>query len=128
MRWEAPFNTTARRSLQSRASYTSPRCGGKPMVCSWSINENVKKDGDMFGLLDVNKGSSKLWFDLDESDRYNDPGFPLFTQLDNGQVCYSKLKDGSICISEDVVVQKNGDRPFVDRRNIESGAIERIFQ
>ena len=28
-------------------------------------------------LLDVDEGTSRLWFDLDEDDRYGDPGYPV---------------------------------------------------
>ncbi len=35
-------------------------------------------------LLDVDKNTSRPWYDLDEADRYGDPGFPLFRPLANG--------------------------------------------
>ena len=46
----------------------------------------------MSGLLDVNKGTSKLWFDLDENDRYNDPGISSFYAIGKWQVCIQSGK------------------------------------
>jgi len=77
-------------------------------------------------LLDVDKGTSRLWYDLDESDRYNDPGRPVMRQLANGQPVMRQKKDevyfrGSGATNE-------GDRPFLDLRNLETGKTSRLFR
>ncbi|MBU8934005.1 MAG: S9 family peptidase, partial [candidate division Zixibacteria bacterium] len=36
-------------------------------------------------LLDVDEGTSRLWFDLDEDDSYRNPGYPLLRRLPNGR-------------------------------------------
>ena len=36
-------------------------------------------------LLDVDKGTSRLWFDLNERDRYKSPGYPERRPLPNGE-------------------------------------------
>ena len=77
-------------------------------------------------LLDVDKGTSRLWFDMDESDRYNNPGSPLSKQLPNGRWVMRQLKDEVYFRGSGATDQ--GDRPFLDLRNLETGKSTRIFR
>jgi len=45
-------------------------------------------------LLDVDKGTSRLWFDLDEDESYKDPGDPVFRPLPNGRWVLHQHGDG----------------------------------
>ncbi|PWI31034.1 S9 family peptidase [Flavobacteriaceae bacterium LYZ1037] len=125
MSWEAPFNNKPNEVFKAEHRIQGTMWGQKDGMLMVYQRERMKRWRYVW-LLDVNKGSSKLWFDLDENDRYNDPGYPLFTQLDNGKYVF-KVEDGSIYFrgsggSED------GDRPFVDQRDIETGQTQRIFR
>ncbi len=77
-------------------------------------------------LLDVDKGTSRLWFDMDESDRYNNPGSPLRKQLPNGRWVMHQLKDGVYFLGSGATEQ--GDRPFLDLRDLETGQTTRLFR
>ncbi|WP_299433859.1 prolyl oligopeptidase family serine peptidase [uncultured Aquimarina sp.] len=124
MRWEAPFNGEPEEVFKAEHRIQSTWWGPDGMLMV-SQRERMKRWRYVW-LLDVNKGTSRLWFDLDEDDRYNDPGYPLFTQLDNGRYVI-KVEDGSMYFRGSGGT-KEGDRPFVDKRNIKTGKTERIFR
>lgn len=77
-------------------------------------------------LLDVDKGTSRMWYDLDEGDRYGNPGYPLYRPLANGRGVLHE-KDGAIYFRGSGATDQ-GDRPFLDLRNIETGETKRLFR
>ena len=125
MRWEAPFNTTPEEVFKAEHRIQSTLWGETDGMLMLYQRERMKRWRYVW-LLDVNEGKSKLWFDLNENDRYNDPGRPIFTQLDNGKYAI-KVEDGSIYFRGSGGT-KDGDRPFIDRRDIETGDTERLFR
>jgi dipeptidyl aminopeptidase/acylaminoacyl peptidase len=77
-------------------------------------------------LLDVDKGTSRLWYDLDEDDRYGDPGYPLFRVLPNGRWVL-RQKEGAVYFRGSGATDQ-GDRPFLDLRHLETGETNRLFR
>jgi dipeptidyl aminopeptidase/acylaminoacyl peptidase len=77
-------------------------------------------------LLDVEDGTSRVWYDRDVSDRYGDPGFPIFRALPSGHMVMHQVGD-EVYFRGDGATEE-GDRPFLDRRNIETGEAERLFR
>jgi dipeptidyl aminopeptidase/acylaminoacyl peptidase len=77
-------------------------------------------------LLDVDEGTSRPWFDLDEDDRYGDPGNPLFRPLPNGSWVLRQKGDAFYFRGSGATDQ--GDRPFLDLRHLETGESERLFR
>jgi len=77
-------------------------------------------------LLDVDKGTSRRWFDLNESDRYNSPGYAELRPLPNGRWVLHQ-KDDAVYFSGDGATH-DGDRPFLDLRHMETGRVERLFR
>jgi dipeptidyl aminopeptidase/acylaminoacyl peptidase len=77
-------------------------------------------------LLDVDKNTSRLWYDLDEDDRYGDPGVPLFRLLDNGRPVLRQKGDAVYFSGSGATDQ--GDRPFLDLRRLDGGRNERLFR
>jgi dipeptidyl aminopeptidase/acylaminoacyl peptidase len=77
-------------------------------------------------LLDVDAGTARRWFDLDEDDRYGDPGFPLLRPLGNGQMVMHQRGDAVYFRGSGAT--EDGDRPFLDLRPLGTGAAERIFR
>ncbi len=47
-------------------------------------------------LLDVDAGTSRLWYDLNERDRYGNPGSPMMRPLPNGQWVMHQQGDGEL--------------------------------
>ncbi|MHC5112081.1 MAG: alpha/beta hydrolase family protein [Planctomycetota bacterium] len=77
-------------------------------------------------LLDVDKGTSRLWFDLNERDRYKSPGYPQQRQLPNGKwVMHQK---GDAVYFSGTGGTEHGDRPFLDLRSMKTGEVERLFR
>jgi dipeptidyl aminopeptidase/acylaminoacyl peptidase len=77
-------------------------------------------------LLDVDKGSSRLWFDRNENDRYTSPGSPVHRTLPNGrQVLH---QNGRAVYFAGSGATDAGDRPFLDLRHMESGEVRRLFR
>ncbi|UCG62178.1 MAG: S9 family peptidase, partial [Candidatus Zixiibacteriota bacterium] len=77
-------------------------------------------------LLDVDEGTSRLWFDLDEDDRYGDPGNPVFRPLPNGHWVLHQKED--VVYFRGTGATDEGDRPFLDLRSLETGETERLFR
>jgi dipeptidyl aminopeptidase/acylaminoacyl peptidase len=77
-------------------------------------------------LLDVDKGTSRLWFDLNESDRYKSPGSAVRRPLPNGRwVLHQK---GDAVYFSGSGATDAGDRPFLDLRHMETGKVKRLFR
>jgi dipeptidyl aminopeptidase/acylaminoacyl peptidase len=77
-------------------------------------------------LLDVDDGTSRLWYDLNVSDRYNSPGSPLTRALANGErVLHQK---GDAVYFSGSGATEEGDRPFLDLRSMKTGEAERLFR
>ncbi len=125
MRWEAPFKGEPEEVFKAEHRIQATLWGETDGMLMVYQRERMKRWRYVW-LLDVNEGSSRLWFDLDEDDRYNDPGYPLYTQMENGQYAI-KVEDGSAFFRGNGGTDQ-GDRPFVDRRNLASGEVERIFR
>lgn len=77
-------------------------------------------------LLDVDNGSARLWYDLNQNDEYNDPGNPLYKALPNGQYVLRE-KNGAVYFRGNGASEQ-GNRPFLDLRDLESGQAERLFR
>jgi len=77
-------------------------------------------------LLDVDEGTSRLWFDLNERDRYASPGYPLHRPLPSGHWVLHQRGDAVYFRGSGATDQ--GDRPFLDLRHMESGEVQRLFR
>jgi dipeptidyl aminopeptidase/acylaminoacyl peptidase len=77
-------------------------------------------------LLDVEDGTSRVWYDRNVADRYGDPGFPLFRPLPNGHMVMHQKGDAVYFRGSGATDQ--GDRPFLDLRHLETGEAERLFR
>jgi dipeptidyl aminopeptidase/acylaminoacyl peptidase len=77
-------------------------------------------------LLDVDKGTSRPWFDFNESDHYASPGSALRRPLPNGSwVLYQK---GDAVYFSGSGATDQGDRPFLDLRHMKTGKVQRLFR
>jgi len=77
-------------------------------------------------LLDVDKGTSRLWFDHNESDHYASPGSALRRPLPSGHRVLHQQGDA-------VYFRGNGgtdlgDRPFLELRHLGTGEVRRLFR
>jgi dipeptidyl aminopeptidase/acylaminoacyl peptidase len=126
MSLDAPFTGNAKEIFRAEHRIAGSDSWGEKdgmlMLTQWER----KKRWIYVWLLDVDKGTSRLWYDLNQSDSYNDPGNPLFRPLANGEyVMYEKNK--SIYFSGNGASDQ-GERPFLDLRDIATGKTERLFR
>lgn len=67
--------------------------------------------------------ATELLWELNSEDRYSDPGAPVMTPAFDRMVS----RDGWIYL-RGAGASDEGDRPFLDRMNVETGETERLFQ
>jgi dipeptidyl aminopeptidase/acylaminoacyl peptidase len=96
--------------------------GGTLMVGQWDRMNRW----EYFWLLDVDTGTARLWYDFDEGDRYGNPGNPLFRQLQNGE--WVMHQNGSEVYFTGSGGTEEGDRPFLDLRDMNTGETRRLFR
>ncbi len=68
----------------------------------------------------------KKIFDLSIHDRYNDPGYPVYTATPNGEMVI--LTEGNWIYLRGSGANPEGERPFLDKVNLGTMEKERIFQ
>jgi len=69
---------------------------------------------------------NRILFDLSADDSYGDPGYPLMTDHPDGT--RTVLQDQSVIYLRGNGSTPDGDRPFLDRLDLESGQSARLFQ
>ena len=72
--------------------------------------------------------SWRILIDRSTEDRYNDPGSPVTTTDAAGQRVVLQSDDGKWIYLEGSGASPEGDRPFLDRMNVENGKTERLWQ
>ena len=127
MRLDAPFTAKAQEVFRARHRILPWRNawaaeGGTLMLTQ---RERIRRWRYVW-LLDVDRGTSRLWFDLDEGDRYGDPGYPLFRPLSNGR--WVLRQKGNAVYFRGSGATDQGDRPFLDLRFLDTGNTERLFR
>ncbi len=124
MSLSAPFNGEPKEvfKAQHRLRGKSWGEGGLLMLTE---RERIKR-WRYYWLLDVDKNTSNKWFDIDEGDRYNSPGYPEFRKMENG-FWVMRQKDNAIYFKGSGGTEK-GDRPFLDLIYINSDKTERLFR
>ena len=73
-------------------------------------------------------GTLDLIFDLQTEDRYNDPGFPMFTTNERGFGVLMTADGGRSIYLAGQGASPEGNRPFLRKRNLETGAEEELFR
>ncbi len=77
-------------------------------------------------LLDVDEGTARPWFDLNEKDRYASPGYAQRRPLPNGE--WVLHQQGDAVYFSGSGATDGGDRPFLDLRHMVTGEVERLFR
>ncbi len=76
-------------------------------------------------VVDLDTRTRRPLFDLSVNDAYADPGSPVVRRLDNGHAVL--VQDGSAVFFEGRGSSPEGDRPFLDRRDLKTGEVKRLF-
>lgn len=125
MRLEAPFDGEAEEVYIAEHRLVSSSYWGEDGLLMLVERERLKRRL-YFYLLNVEKGTEKLWYEIDQSDQYNNPGFPETRLLKNGK--YVMHQSGETIYFTGSGASDQGNRPFLDRRNIKTGNTERLFR
>jgi dipeptidyl aminopeptidase/acylaminoacyl peptidase len=72
------------------------------------------------------KAPPRLIWDLSTDERYKDPGYPVFRVLPNG--FYVVRMDGDSIYLRGIGGSPEGDRPFLDKFDVQSLKTERLFR
>ncbi len=78
--------------------------------------------------VDLSKpgGEGRVLFSRNVQDRYHDPGSPVMETLKSGR--RAVMEEGGWIYLESLGATPKGDRPFLDRYNLETGKTERLFE
>jgi len=127
MRLKAPFNGTPVEVYKAEHRITGWQNGWGAAGGTLMLTQQERMRRWLYTwLLDVDKGTARLWFDLNEDDRYGSPGSPLLRPLpDGGWVLRQK---GSGVYFRGSGATPQGDRPFLDLRDMKTGVVERLFR
>jgi dipeptidyl aminopeptidase/acylaminoacyl peptidase len=124
---DAPFKAEPREVFRAKHRIQPWRSawGAKGGTLMLSERERIRRWRYVW-ILDVDKGTSRLWFDLNERDRYGDPGYPLYRPLPNGHWVMHQKGDAVYFRGSGATDQ--GDRPFLDLRHLKTGKTVRLFR
>ena len=127
MRLDAPFTTEPQEVFRAEHRIQPGRnaWGAEGGTLMLAQRERIKRWRYVW-LLDVDEGTSRPWFDLDENDRYGDPGNPVLRLLPNGRRVLHQKGDAVYFRGSGATEQ--GDRPFLDLRHLDTGETERLFR
>ncbi|HUG80398.1 MAG TPA: prolyl oligopeptidase family serine peptidase, partial [Bryobacterales bacterium] len=74
------------------------------------------------------KSEPRLLFNRKSEDRYGDPGDPVKRPNPNGHAVLLSGKDGGALLYIGLGASPEGDRPFVDQRNLNSNETKRLWR
>ncbi|MDU9048306.1 MAG: prolyl oligopeptidase family serine peptidase [Candidatus Electrothrix sp. Rat3] len=127
MRLEAPFTSKPQEVFlaEHRIQPWRSTWGAEKGTLMITQRERIRRRRYVW-LLDVDNDTARLWFDLDEKDRYDNPGSPLLRPLPNGRwVLHQK---GNAIYFRGKGATDQGDRPFLDLKDMDTGKVERLFR
>jgi dipeptidyl aminopeptidase/acylaminoacyl peptidase len=127
MRLDAPFSAKPEEVFKAEHRVRSWRGGwsaeGGTLVLSQ--RERIRRWRYTW-LLDVDAGSARPWFDLNERDSYASPGRPVQRPLPNGKMVLHQKGDEVYFRGQGGTDE--GDRPFLDLRSMKTGEVRRLFR
>ena len=123
---KAPFTTAPVELFKTENRFTTVSFGEKTGLMLFSDFERDKRLVRTF-IFDADKPETppKLVWSRNQQDRYNDPGTPV-TRFAGGQRAILQNGDWIYLIGNGA--SREGDRPFLDRFNLQTLKTERIFR
>jgi dipeptidyl aminopeptidase/acylaminoacyl peptidase len=124
---KAPFNSPAveiARTEQRYAWFAWSEQASTALLTEYDANRHWTKTF----VFDVDHPQQKprLLWDLSTDERYKDPGYPVYRQLANGSWVVRQDVDSIYLQGEGS--SPDGDRPFLDRLNLNTLKSERLFR
>ncbi len=125
MALEEPFNGEAKEIFKTNLRYSSAIFGEDIAIVKEFDRPSRKA---RLWLLDLNNGAKKLLFDINIEDRYGNPGNPVTWINRAGKRVLIQSPDKKFIYLTGEGASPDGDRPFLDRLELETLKRERIFQ
>ncbi len=125
MRLDAPFTADPEEVFRAEHRIVGSAWGAEGGTLMLTQRERIRRWRYVW-LLDVDEGTSRPWFDLDEGDRYGDPGYPVMRELPDGHWVMHQRGDAVYFRGSGATDQ--GDRPFLDLRDTGTGETVRLFR
>ena len=125
MRLGAPFTADPEEVFRAQHRIVGSAWGAEGGTLMLAERERMRRWRYVW-LLDVDEGTSRPWFDLDEDDRYGDPGSPVMRPLPDGH--WVMHQQGDAVYFRGSGATEQGDRPFLDLRDLATGETQRLFR
>jgi len=125
MRLRAPFTADPEEVFRAQHRIVGSAWGAEGGTLMLAERERMRRWRYVW-LLDVDEGTSRPWFDLDEDDRYGDPGSPVMRPLPDGH--WVMHQQGDAVYFRGSGATEQGDRPFLDLRDLATGETQRLFR
>ncbi len=125
MTWAAPFATTTPEEL-TRTQFRFQGISFTSAGSIWLTETDRSARMVRTWVLDGRGAAPRKLFERSSEDAYNNPGNPLRQARNSGGNVV--FQNGDNVYMAGVGSSPQGDRPFLDRFNLKTGAKERIFQ
>jgi dipeptidyl aminopeptidase/acylaminoacyl peptidase len=124
---KAPFDVPAIEIAQTEQRYEGFWWSEQPSVSLLNEYDQNRHWRKIFVVnVDDLQQKPRLLWDLSTDERYQDPGFPVWRQLSNG--FWVVRQDGDSIFLSGTGASPDGDRPFLDRLNLNTQKSERLFR
>ncbi|MBV1776463.1 prolyl oligopeptidase family serine peptidase [Burkholderiaceae bacterium DAT-1] len=127
MMQSAPFTAAPveiARTTQRFAGISWTERADTAMLYEYDANRNWMRTA-IFNA-DKPEQAHRVWVDMSTEDRYNNPGSPVMRRLPNGEAVIRM--DGNRIFLTGSGSSPDGDRPFLDRLDLETLTSERLFR
>ena len=123
----APFTAPPVELLRTQQRYAGLNWGERAdvaLLTDYDVNRHWRRTW-LVNVDDPAKPRKLLW-DMSTEERYGNPGSPVYRSLPNGAAVM--WQDGDAIFLRGQGASTEGDRPFLDRFDLATGATERIFR
>ena len=125
-RLEAPFDGDGTELLRTEFRYAGMQRTADGLAFVGEYDRPTRQRRTWMVDLDADPLEPELLWDLNAEDRYADPGRPVTEPDARGD--YLVVKDGDWIFLEGSGASEEGDRPFLDRMNVETRETERLWR
>ena len=124
---KAPLDSPAVEIARTEQRYAGFEWSEKPSVALLTEYDNNRQWRRSFAVdVDDRQSKPRLIWDLSVYERYKNPGMPVIRQLANGQ--WVVRQDGDSIYLSGTGASPDGDRPFLDRLDLNTLKFERLFR
>ncbi|RUO25835.1 S9 family peptidase [Aliidiomarina minuta] len=121
----APFDAEPEKLLELSTRYARLLAADGDTAIVWERWWNSREE-KAWRINTAGEAEPELMWERSWQDRYGDPGSPMTTRTEDGRRVLF-VDDGHILLTGDGASDE-GDRPFIDRRNLDSGDTERLWR